>query len=291
MPIMQSPPSTIRERWEAEGYFTVRGALPLAQIAALRAIIEDVLSNYFTRDPDTGQPGDPDANSVRHLHRPEYFAESRERFATLMEIITDPAVLRPVKEAFGADPVFRDTSLWFNPFFTHRDGHWHRDVQYVVSGDEEERARLSDPSFRACAMQVQVPLVFSDELEYVPGSHLRWDTPEEYAIRKADGCRNRCSNAMPGALRIAGGPSDIHAINPAGIHRGRYHADKIRRTLQITFTTGAHAGDYSSEQAWFFEPAYLAPLSGRAYEFFASSRDVLLSHRRREGGADRYWHR
>lgn len=78
---------------------------------------------------------------------------------------------------------------------------------------------------------MQIALAPSADIEVVPGSHLRWDTPEEYAIRKAAGGANNRSNAMPGAVRVALDPGDAVLFNPMAIHRGRYHANRLRRTL------------------------------------------------------------
>ena len=118
-------------------------------------------------------------------------------------------------------------------------------------------------------MQLQVALVPSADIEYVPASHLRWDTPEEYAIRKAGGGQNNRSNAMPGALRLAAEPGDVVLFNPTGIHRGRYHADKLRRTLMLTYTRASQPyRDYFSRQPWFLQPGYLEPLQPHTRSFF-----------------------
>ena len=64
-------------------------------------------------------------------------------------------------------------------------------------------------------LQLQIALVPSDDSEFVPGSHLRWDTDAEYRIRKADNCRNWESDETPGALRVALQPGDAVAFNPS----------------------------------------------------------------------------
>jgi hypothetical protein len=74
---------------------------------------------------------------------------------------------------------------------------------------------------------------------------------------------------MPGALRVALQPGDAVAFNPYGLHRGRYHADKLRRTLMLTYTKKSKPRfDYFSDQPWFDEAGYLDGLGAEARIFF-----------------------
>jgi hypothetical protein len=53
------------------------------------------------------------------------------------------------------------------------------------------------------------------------------------------------------------------------LHRGRYHTDRLRRTLMLTYTkTSEPYVDYFSNQPWFLTPGYLAALSPQARPFF-----------------------
>jgi len=74
---------------------------------------------------------------------------------------------------------------------------------------------------------------------------------------------------MPGALRVALQPGDAVAFNPYGLHRGRYHADKLRRTLMLTYTkTSKPRFDYFSDQPWFDTPQHLDGLQEETRAFF-----------------------
>ena len=131
-------------------------------------------------------------------------------------------------------------------------------------------------------VQMQLALVPTEDNEYVPRSHLRWDTPEEYQIRLADGQKNATSNGMPGAIRLTQQPGDVLAFNPMGLHRGRYHCDKPRRTLMLTYTPVSRVTkDYFSRQPWCLQTGYLnglKPDTRRFFEqFIAAYRDFWLS--------------
>ena len=44
---------------------------------------------------------------------------------------------------------------------------------------------------------MQIALVPNDDVELVAGSHLRYDTAAEYAVRMADGQSHRCGGESP----------------------------------------------------------------------------------------------
>ena len=158
-----------------------------------------------------------------------------------------------------------------NPMESSRDGNWHRDLQFASPNEEEERAKLKETwKHGTTGLQLQIALVPSDDTEYIPRSHLRWDTDEEYDIRCANERANNTSNDMPGAIRVSLQPGDAVAFNAAGIHRGRYHTDKYRRTLMLTYsaTHGHLRRDYFTDQPWCLDDGYLDDLSERARLFW-----------------------
>ncbi|HMN27736.1 MAG TPA: phytanoyl-CoA dioxygenase family protein [Caldilineaceae bacterium] len=186
-----------------------------------------------------------------------------------MEAIADPQVLAVARTILDDEPLFRCTSLFFDPLEGGKDGNWHRDSQFGTPDDTKEQAILAKLSSAGDSIQMQIALVPSDDVEYVPGSHLRWDLPAEYAIRKADGGKHNRSNEMPGALRLALAPGDAALFNPYGLHRGRYHTGRLRRTLMLTYTkSSAPYADYFSNQPWFLEPGYLDDLTPTTHAFF-----------------------
>ncbi len=260
----------LARQWTTEGYLIVRGLFDAERTRRLQAICEAILQQWRVCNPETGQPGGgPDATSMRHLNHPGYFADDPQAFREVMEAAADERVLAVSREILGEDPLFRCTSLFMNPTQTSMDGNWHRDTQFLIPDEAQERAFLERGTPEGDAIQLQVALVPSEDIEFVPGSHLRWDTPEEYRIRLSDNQAHCRSNAMPGAVRISLQPGDAVAFNPFGLHRGRYHADKLRRTLMLTYTRRSRPlCDYFSDQPWFLEPGYLEGLTPRARAFF-----------------------
>jgi hypothetical protein len=255
--------------WRTQGYVVSRGLIDPALASRLRVICDSVLDQWRRCDPQTGRPGGDDATVMRHLNHPAYFAAGAFGLEELLRLVALPELLDLARTLLGEEPMFRCTSYFMNPLETSMDGDWHRDSQYMTPDVASERAMLLEGADTGSGIQLQVALVPSDDVELVPASHLRYDTPEEFAIRRADEGRHNRSNDMPGALRIALGTGDAAAINSLGIHRGRYHTDKLRRTLMLTYTKSSMpVFDYFSNQPWFSNPAYRARIPREVRPFF-----------------------
>ena len=255
--------------WENDGYVVLRQLYTPERVTQLHSTCERILHQWREECPQTGKPGGGEnATSMRHLNHPAYFQEDPEGLRDMLCAIADPKILSLCRTLFGADPLFRCTSLFMNPVGLNVDGDWHRDTQFLYPDETEEQAKIAQARGVGNHIQLQIALVPSDDIEYVPGSHLRWDTPEEYAIRRAEGgAKNR--EAMPNAVRIALEPGDAVGFNAYGLHRGRYHAHRLRRTWMLTFTDSrTPLYDYFSHQPWFLEAGYLDGLEGEARHFF-----------------------
>jgi ectoine hydroxylase-related dioxygenase (phytanoyl-CoA dioxygenase family) len=266
----------LQQQWEEEGYVVVRGLFDPSRTARLRDLCFEVLGQWRVCNPEKGDPGGgPESTVMRHLNHIGYFRKGpdgchdRDGFRDLMHAIADEGVLDLVRTILMSEPMFRCTSLFFNPQENPRDGNWHRDTQFRSTHDDEEREMILSRAGFGSGVQLQVALVASDDVELVPRSHLRWDTDEEYRIRKADDGAHNKSNTMPNAIRVCLEPGDAVGFNAAGLHRGRYHSDRLRHTLMLTYTRAdMPVSDYFSHQPWFLEPDYLAGLDARVRIFF-----------------------
>ncbi len=267
---MAAQHSDLLGNWRTLGYAVVPELISHTRAARLLEICNSILEQWRGRDPQTGAPGDkPDATVMRHLNHPDYFAQHPEWFAPLMDAAADERVRDVARAVFGEEPMFRCTSLFFNPSGIELDGNWHRDSQFGTPDDDAERNVIAKAGADGAGMQLQIALLPSDDIEVVPRSHLRWDSPEEYAIRKADGgVRNRAKN-MPGAVRVRQASGDAVLFNAMAIHRGRYYASVPRRTLMLTYTRASQPHfDYFSNQPWFLDAGYLSALSAQTRAFF-----------------------
>ena len=272
----------LSEQWEREGYVVIRGLFDPDRTAQLRTVCEGVLKQWYACNPETGKPGGgPEATVMRQLNHPGYFAGDADGLRLLLAGVADRGVREVGRAILQGEPMLRCTSLFFNPQANGKDGNWHRDTQFRAADDAEEKKAIAARGGFGSSVQLQVALAPSDDVEYIPGSHNRWDGPEEYHIRKAEGGTYNRSNAMPGAVRIALEPGDAVGFNPAGLHRGRYHTDRLRRTLMLTYTRAdAPCSDYFSHQPWMLSPGYLDGLSPDERAFF----EVFIAQYRSDWG-------
>lgn len=91
---------------------------------------------------------------------------------------------------------------------------------------------------------------------------------------------------MPGAVRVELQPGDAALFTQLCIHRGRYHTDKLRRTLMVSVKKKVTA-EYSlrqrgldpySDQPWFLLPDYLRGVSPESRVFFQNFIDYYAPH-------------
>jgi len=170
-----------------------------------------------------------------------------------------------------------DNVYYIDPPGETRIGNWHRDSQFFRSGDEEaEHGDIIAEADPPREMHMHIPLVPTAASELVPGSHNRWDTPEERNIRLND----PVNGEMPGALRLNLEPGDLAFFHVNALHRGLYYQGVPRRTIAVTFsrqsevrkataeTMKAWRGYIATYQPWLLKPGYLDGVSDSARELF-----------------------
>ena len=277
----------LQQQWRKDGYAVLRGHFSLATIKALRLACEKILTKHRERDAATGQPADRNANSVRHLLRPEYAASDSEEFRLICSAISDESLIKFLSKCFAGPPVFRDTHLWVEPEEREMNGQWHRGTQFRFPLDKSEQSILSITRLKLS--RVHIPLYSDNNVQIVPGSHLRWDNQEEYRIRKADDMIHSRSHDILGANRMDLEPGDVLMFDPSVIHRGRYQPGKPRRTLMPTYSTVDVLEMYSSCQPWLNEKMLYNAVSRPIREFLDRSRRLWLDYEWRRGPDLFYW--
>jgi hypothetical protein len=240
-------------------------------------ILDELRTKHAQFNPESGQPA-KNFTSFFHVNSPQYFPVGSPQLCELLEAAASENVARVFRLGCGTEPLFSHMSAWYEPETTTPGGGWHRDMQYVFPEEEEEKQRVGsgsgyggEPVARGKFSGVQIQcacLADSRHIEYVPGSHARWDTAAEYQVRKVDSFSHRFED-MPGAVRPVLGPGDAIAFTD-GLHRGHYDASVPRRTLMFTLSNGPRARglDYFSFQPYFLQPEYVSGLSSRALQFY-----------------------
>lgn len=267
------------EFYGQNGYAVVRGIYDRETTDRLRNICERVLDQWRRAPLSDNPPVGPQANYMRHLNNPDYHRDHPDDLAFLLNAIGEPRVHKTIQQALDEEFFFAHASLYFNPTGESQDGFWHKDG----IGNEAEIPRIRETG---AGLHMQIALVPTNDLEVVPGSHLRDYTPEERAICvEEDGVHNR-SNNMLGAVRMSLEPGDAAMFSQICVHRGRYHTDKLRRTVMISVkkkvvaehTLRKRGLTPYSDQPWFLLPDYLKGVNPLAQSFFQEFVDFYAPH-------------
>ena len=259
--------SRLREQWDTEGYVTVSGVFDEARIENLLRICNDVLEQFLECCPEKNRPGGPDDRCMRNLHRRSYFKDRPDDFVFMMEAFSDPGLSDIVEAILGKNILFRGTSYWFTPETLRSPGNWHRDVQYLANTVDEQKAFVESRAAQTGA-QLMLALLPTECNEYLPGSHLRWDTDDELQMRMGDEL-TEATGDLEGAVRVKQAPGDVAIFNATGLHRGQYYNDVPRRTVMITYTTeDVPVEDYFSYAPWCLEAGYLDGLNTQSQIFY-----------------------
>lgn len=260
--------SDLSKQWAEEGFIYIPNLFSKKEIEKLLAICNRIRNQAFQLDPTTLKPVNPNGHCFRHLNHPDYYKDNIDGFKLFMNTICDERILSIVNKILTQKALFRTTSYFFEPKDGIQDGDWHRDTQFGIKDENEEMKKILEcTKFPSTGIQMQIALEPSEDIEFVPRSHKRWDTPEENRIRLQDNHANCRSNNMPKAMRFKQNPGDMIAFDPNGLHRGRYHSDKIRRTLMLTYSTQANF-DYFTDQPWLLTDPNMNLLPQKTQEFF-----------------------
>jgi hypothetical protein len=258
-----------RSALRTDGVGILNTAIPQTVLHDLLILCSAIRRQWFHCDPLTGRPGADKNKAVclRHVNHPSYFKKDLPGLRLMLESCVSVGIIAALRKSWGSEPVFRSTTLFFSPR-QDQPATWHRDSQFEYPDPTDERTSILHRAAvgGGSVAQVQLALIDSDDLQYIPGSHRRWDAVEELRIRLSDDPQVRCSDEMPGAVRCRLSAGDAVIFDPSGIHRGRYLATRSRMTLMVTFVqeTSKPMLDRLSFQSWFLNPGYLDGLSHHA---------------------------
>jgi len=248
--------------WAKDGYFIVRNFLSPGDVRELRRSCDIVLDKIRGESSALGHV----TANIAYLTEPRYFAADRSALLRLLEFAGATRVRHLIENlARSGEPplLFHNTQYFHEQMNGDWDGNWHRDSQFGMPNPEVERQF----ALTTTAVHFRVAFVSDDRLEFVPGSHARWDGAEEFQIRKGP-VQN---GSMPASVRIALEPGDACVFHAWGIHRGTYRRIPIRRTLDIIYGFGpCRPGPATPPPTCFGDGEILGSLSQDARCFFES---------------------
>ncbi|WP_437777372.1 phytanoyl-CoA dioxygenase family protein [Sorangium sp. So ce1097] len=224
--------SSARDRidaFRAHGFFVVRSFLDAAERAELRRACDVALAHTRARSLETGHSTPRISLLTDGATCVQDDLGALERIAGFVgsgrvcELLS--GLSRPGEEE---TPRLKDAHYYHEQTRHDWDGDWHRDSQIGQPDPEIERAVVATTT----AVHFRVALEDDDRLEIVPGSHARWDTPDELRIRRG---ADRSTPDMPGAARVALRAGDACVFHAWSIHRASYRRAPLRRTIDAVY--------------------------------------------------------
>jgi phytanoyl-CoA dioxygenase PhyH len=260
----------IRSEWEQDGYVHLPGFMSDEDTRRYRAICDGVMTRWY--EEKGGRQAIAKATSMHYLTEPRYFPGNSDDLLVLLELIAEERILRLLGALADDLPLFHNTQYFFEQPTQAWDGVWHRDTQFETPDPEVERQRI------ARSTGVHFRIAFADDpwLEFVPGSHRRWDTPDELAVRLSPELSRRNHRAMPGRRSLKLRKGDALIFSSFGIHRALYRPEPERRTLDLIYHLGRACEYIRPPITCFGDGELLARLSPGAQHFYSR---FLAAHR------------
>lgn len=209
---------------ERDGFLLLPAWVPPLKLSPLEAEIARAHQAWLEAHPEAYRQG---AINSAYLTRPGDFPASLR--ARLFAWIGSSRVAELVGELFERSPRFLNTQLFFDPWDPSQANYWHRDIQYTGLSLREQKERLATPR----VLHLRLALRTDPGIDFVPGSHARWDSETEAQIRLE--AKGQDPEARLTSFRtLALSPGDLLVFFANGIHRGNYGQDRL--SLDLIFT-------------------------------------------------------
>jgi Phytanoyl-CoA dioxygenase (PhyH) len=158
------------------------------------------------------------------------YSHDEVRRQALLEWLAGDKLVGLAAKLLSTEPKFLNTQVFFNPRDAVKKPYWHRDIQYMGWPEDMQRERIQTDG----VLHLRIPLRDDPGMEFISGSHDRWDTEIERKVRlELDGHRNH--EELPGSVRIPHRPGDLLAFSAHVIHRGTYGGERL--AFDVLFTS------------------------------------------------------
>ncbi|MEW6984504.1 phytanoyl-CoA dioxygenase family protein [Colwelliaceae bacterium 6471] len=216
----------MRKQYDENGYILVRNFFTLDEVLALTYHVDSVYQPWVEQNRTTII-----AERLVNMHsltHKRYFKNNLGQRVKFFETLTPLKLTEFVQRIFGDDIYFHNTQLFFSPSNKKRHPYWHRDLQYSVLPDEEQKREQQ----HMLTLHIRIPLIKEQGIELIPGSHKTWDTDLQHNVRfekQGHSSEETLANSTSIGLDVG----DILLFNAQMLHRGIYKNHSSRKALDL----------------------------------------------------------
>lgn len=242
--------------WRTRGYVVLPRFMGWRDRERLRAACDRAERAWRAGMPSDRRQGP--LSNMAYLTDPRWYSDGRVP-AEILEFVADGRVLDLISAITGGVPLFHNTQYFMEQQGADWDGEWHRDTQFLAPDGEAERQHMAEGT----GVHFRIALADDPWLRIVPGSHRRWDTAQEWAIR-----RERGEGAPEGAVVVPLKAGDALLFHAWSIHQGLYRRTPKRRTFDAIYMTRGTGERALPPQACMPTAARMASLPRQARAFY-----------------------
>ncbi len=203
--------------YRAKGFALIAGLFEESELCTLHEVLLRFHSRWLAANSALYA-----ARAINSAYLTDSDHLSVEDRRVLFRVLGDRRIECLLRAIFPGPAAFMNTQLFFNPANRDQPNYWHRDIQYTGEPDAVQRAELNNIN----VLHMRLALMPERGLELVPGSHVRWDTDEEYGVRMERGGRKNCEE-LPNTEVVAMGRGDLLIFSANMLHRGLYGVDRL----------------------------------------------------------------
>lgn len=205
------------EEYQKQGYLVYRGLFTETEINELKEVLTrfheawkvEHKSFYETKAVNSAY-----LTGTRFLTEPDRLK--------LFRFVCQEKIYQRVSRLIPSGPAFMNTQLFFNPVDPQQKNYWHRDIQYNPMTIEQQKETIQ----RVNVIHFRIPTSDEPGMELVPGTHVRWDSDEEFEVRMEKNGK-LCSDDLSTGVEISLNAGDLLVFSANMIHRGLYGGDRL----------------------------------------------------------------
>ena len=228
--------------YQQQGFLHLPGFYRPHELAALESVLLKHHQTWLIQNQAAYQNGLINSHSLSADP-----ALTEEDKTVLFQTIAAHALLAQLAPIFPQAPRFLNTQLFFDPYHSDQRNYWHRDVQYTGLNEAAQRNVILQQNVVHCRIAMRPEL----GIELIAGSHQRWDSAQEYAVRMGKP-PYRPYDDLPHTTRVPLQTGDVLLFSANMIHRGIYGQNRL--AFDIIYCDDhpdllAHRGDHTLPNA------------------------------------------